>query len=236
MDEFVIKAAQNNADWCEIVCRAHEIPGEFLEGIWINQHEVPAFYPNAVTIKPLVNNDVNGIIETLKNIPLETYAIKDSFNELPADKIGCKTLFEADWITYSPSELIPASTIEGWTIIKDDQELKSWEYAWNNNQPLDKRTFLPSILSVKGVSFLAKYKNDQIIAGGITNIAHDAIGLSNVFNHDIQNSNVWSEASSFIKNDISSLPIVGYEKDKALAQALEAGYKKTGTLKVLLKT
>src|SRR3989344_5061247 len=139
MDDLVIKAAQNNADWCDIVCRTHEIPGEFLGNIWINQHEVPAFYPNAVTMKPLSNKTVNDVIETLKKIPLDSYAIKDSFNELPAEKMGCKTLFEAEWITYTPNELIPASIIEGWAIIKDDQELKNWEYAWNNNQPTDKR-------------------------------------------------------------------------------------------------
>jgi hypothetical protein len=235
MDELVIKAAQNNAEWCDIVCRTHEIPGEFLENIWINQSEVPTFYPNAVTTKPLSHENFSDISEALKKIPLKSYAIKDSFKELPADNMDYKVLFEADWITYSPNELINLYSIEDWTIIKNDQELKDWEFAWNNNQPIDNRIFLSSILSVKGVSFLAKSKKNQIIAGGITNIAQDVIGLSNVFNNDSQNNNVWNEISSFIKEKTSNLPIVGYERDNALLLAHKAGYKTIGTLKVLLK-
>jgi len=121
--------------------------------MWVNQHAVPAFYPNVVIIEPLANKTVNDIIETLKKVPLETYAIKDSFNELPADKMGCKTLFESDWITYSPSELIQSSTFDGWTTIIDDQELKNWEYAWNNNQPTDKRIFFTKDFISKGCFF-----------------------------------------------------------------------------------
>jgi hypothetical protein len=235
MDEFVIKAALNNAQWCDIVCRTHKTPGEFLENIWINQQEVPAFYPNLVTIKPLSDESINDITETLKKIPLKTYAIKDSFNELQADEIGCKSLFEAEWITYSQKELAPASAIDNWTIIKNDEELKNWEYAWNHNQSTDKRIFLPNILSVKDVFFLAKYKSNQIIAGGIVNISHDVVGLSNVFTQEVNNDNIWSEVSFFIKEKISPLPIVGYERDEALALALEAGFKTIGKLKVILK-
>lgn len=235
MDELVIKAAQNNAAWCELVCKTHGKPGEFLENVWINRHEVPTFYPNAVTTKPLSHETVSDIIEALKEIPLESYAVKDSFNKLPADNMGYQMLFEADWITFSPSELIHVSPLDSWTIIKDEQELKNWEYAWNNNQPIDNRIFLPSILSEKGVFFLAKYKDGQIVAGGITNIAHDVIGLSNVFSNDSQNNSVWNETSSFIKEHIANLPIVGYERDEALARAIEAGYKTIGRLKVLLK-
>ncbi|OGE32825.1 hypothetical protein A3C59_04345 [Candidatus Daviesbacteria bacterium RIFCSPHIGHO2_02_FULL_36_13] len=232
MDELVIKAAQNNADWCDVVCRTHGVPGEFLENVWINQHEVPAYYPNAVTIKPLSNNDVT---DALKKISLEAYAIKDSFNELNEDEIGCKILFEAEWISYSQDESKRKSTIDNWTIIKNDEELKNWERVWNNANPTDKKIFLPNILSSEGVFFLAKYKDNQIVAGGIVNISHDVVGLSNVFTKGLVNSNIYSELVSFIKEKISTIPIVGYEKDKELELAHEAGFKTIGKLKVLLK-
>lgn len=237
MDEFVIKAAQNNADWCDIVCRTHGVPGEFLENVWINQKEVPSLlYPNAVTIKPLSDKTLNEVIQTIKNISLETYAIKDSFNEIPADEMGYKILFEANWIMQDIEELTYSDTTGDWRIIKDDQELQNWEHAWNNNQPTDKRIFLPSILSVKDVFFLAKYNNDQIIAGGIVNISRDVVGLSNVFTWEAVKSNVYSQLSIFIKEKISALPIVDYERDEALVRALEGGFKTIGRLKVLLKT
>ena len=235
-DELVIKAAQNNAEWCDIVCRIHGVPGEFLENIWINQQKVPTLlYPNAVIIKPLSSRTFNEVRQTLKKIPLETYAIKDSFNELPIDEMGCKSLFEAEWITYSQEELAYVSTIDSWTIIKNDEELENWEHVWNNTNPTDKRIFLPNILSVKGVFFLAKYKGDQIVAGGIVNISHNVIGLSNVFTQEVASNNIYSELSIFIKEKISTLPIVDYERDKALVLAHEAGFKTIGKLKVLLK-
>lgn len=237
MNDFVIKAAQNNAEWCDIVCRIHGVPGEFLENIWINQQEVPTLlYPNAVTIKPLSNTTLDEIIHTLKEIPLKSYAIKDSFNELSPDKLDSKILFEADWIMIDNKELIHPTTTSDWTIIKDEKELENWEDAWNSDQSIGQRIFLPSILSEKGVFFLAKYKDDQIVAGGIINISRDVIGLSNVFTSEHSISNPWNEISVFAKEKISTLPCVGYERDNDLVQALEAGFKTIGRLKVLLKS
>ncbi len=46
----VEQAARNNAIWCDAVCRAHDIPGEFYDAIWINWHPAPRFYSNAVTL------------------------------------------------------------------------------------------------------------------------------------------------------------------------------------------
>ena len=44
--------ARNNALWCDAVCRAHGLPGEFLAGLWLNRRPVPRFYANAVTLSP----------------------------------------------------------------------------------------------------------------------------------------------------------------------------------------
>src|ERR1044071_9434397 len=46
------RAARNNAIWCDTVCRAHGLPGELGESIWLNRHATPHFYPNAVTTAP----------------------------------------------------------------------------------------------------------------------------------------------------------------------------------------
>lgn len=43
--------AGNNALWCDAVCRAHDIPGEFHPALWRNRHTVPPFYSNAVTLR-----------------------------------------------------------------------------------------------------------------------------------------------------------------------------------------
>jgi hypothetical protein len=43
------QAARNNAIWCDTICRAHGVQGEFHGQLWLNRQPVPRFYPNAVT-------------------------------------------------------------------------------------------------------------------------------------------------------------------------------------------
>jgi hypothetical protein len=50
MSAQVALAAYNNAHWCDTICCAHGIPGEFQEHLWLNRHSVPRFYPNVVTL------------------------------------------------------------------------------------------------------------------------------------------------------------------------------------------
>ena len=38
LDDRIIRAARNNAQWCDAVCRAHGNPGEFHDDIWLNRH------------------------------------------------------------------------------------------------------------------------------------------------------------------------------------------------------
>lgn len=44
------QVVRNNAVWCDTICQIHGKPGKFMDTIWVNQHEIPRFYPNAVTL------------------------------------------------------------------------------------------------------------------------------------------------------------------------------------------
>lgn len=224
MEDLSKKAVRNNAVWCDTICRSHNANGEFLKNVWINNNVVPRFYPNVITLNP----HLDDISEFLKQITLPSFTIKDCYNSLKVDKQAYSILFEAEWIVQIAPLLENA---ENWKIIKTPEELEAWELAWNNNVA-EERIFLPTLLDDSHVFFLAKYENEQIISGTIANIASGVIGLSNVFGNN-ENDNLYRESSFFIRNNISQLPIVGYENEENLKQAKTAGFSGIGKLKVI---
>lgn len=43
-------AARNNAEWCDAVCRAHGLAGEFSPQAWTSKLRTPLRYPDAVAL------------------------------------------------------------------------------------------------------------------------------------------------------------------------------------------
>ena len=93
-------AVRNSAAWCDAVCRAHGIPGEFHQHLWLNQNSVPRFYPNAVTLTTTV-----GAAEELsfiRSLPaaqrLRIPAVKVSCSPLDLAPLSFAALFEATWL------------------------------------------------------------------------------------------------------------------------------------------
>jgi hypothetical protein len=103
-------AAHNNAVWCDAVCRAHGIPGRFLDDAWVNPQRTPQFYPDAVTLTP--HADVLGMIDRSAGA-----GIKDSFAALDLSAEGFSVLFDAQWIYHPPSTL---TTDRQWHVVRDD--------------------------------------------------------------------------------------------------------------------
>jgi hypothetical protein len=98
LDDRSVRAARNNAEWCDAVCRAHNNPGEFHDDIWISRHPVPRFYPNAGTLAE-PNPRQLDLIDELIGVRLPPgWAVKDSFSMLDLESRGFRMLFDAEWI------------------------------------------------------------------------------------------------------------------------------------------
>ena len=69
-----LKAALNNARWCDTVCRAHGVPGSFSASMWVNDHQVPPYHSSIVTLGGTDRTDAHraGIAERLAATP-ETF-------------------------------------------------------------------------------------------------------------------------------------------------------------------
>ena len=116
--EIVAIAARNNSEWCDIVCRAHGLPGVFDHEAWTNHRRTPPFYPDAVTLQPSLN--VERMVSRVD--AASGCTIKDSFASVDLSAHGFRVLFDAEWIhrpAQPPRNSQTAAT--RWTRIADPE-------------------------------------------------------------------------------------------------------------------
>lgn len=241
MAPSVEQAAANNAFWCDAVCRAHGLPGEVHDGLWLNRHRVPRFYPNAVTLSESQETATQlWLIQDLlaAELPGDT-TVKDSFCTLDLAPLGFDVLFEATWLWRSPSDPRPAGALDeiSWAVVRDEGELAKWERAWNGISTagrfvLPPRIFLPSLLADRDVVFVAAHQGAQIVAGAIANRTGDIVGMSNVFAPDDQATLFWAGCLSQVLDIFPGLPLVDYESGRDLDIALSLGFEALAPLRV----
>lgn len=240
MSSKIQQAIHNNALWCDTVCRTHGIPGEFHNHLWLNRHQVPRFYPNAVTL-----SGAEGLAEQPAAIQaliaegkLDSLAVKDSFCTLDLAPLGFHLLFEATWLWRAPTSrdsLAEMNKIQ-WATIRQPLELARWETAWNgltaDSAAHPARIFPTSLLDDEDLAFIAAYHEQQIVAGAIANRTGDVVGLSNVFAPPAENSRFWAGCVTAAGQAFPGLPLVGYERGEELIMARQHGFEAVGPLRV----
>jgi hypothetical protein len=226
--QIVAIAARNNSEWCDVVCRAHGLPGVFDVEAWTNQRRTPPYYPDAVTLQRTPNVD-----RVLSRVDATSgCTIKDSFASVDLSARDFRVLFDAEWIfrpTQSPGDRRTSGT--QWTRIADPDALIAWETAWSE-AGIPVGLFAPAILADDSVAILGKYADDGIVAGVILNLANGVVGVSNAFASAGAGDVLWSECLDAVEAYFPSLPIVGYESGRALAAAHRHGFTSAGPLRV----
>jgi hypothetical protein len=158
--------------------------------------------------------------------------IKDSFASLDLAPYGFRVLFDAQWIV-SPTPPAKAWGVPSdWTEFTDPDGLGLWEEAWCQNDG-PRSLFLPGLLSEAVVVF-GRIAKDQILAGGIVNRSAGAAGISNVFSEAGHGSETWSALAQCARAFFPDLPLIGYERGEALADAQNSGFQAVGLLPVWL--
>jgi hypothetical protein len=237
----VEQAARNNALWCETVCRIHGTPGRFGESIWLNQHPVPRFYPNVVTLS---SRDVASQFSAIQDLVASGlgggWSVKDSFSMLDLAALRFRVLFEAIWLWRAPSappvHRLPVRL--RWTIVRDARELANWERAWSGNPAprafsLQPRLFLPALLDDPAVVFIAAYHEEKIVGGAIANRTREVLGLSNVFAAPEEDPLAfWSLCVAMAERTFPEVPIVAYAHGPTLPIARDIGFELLQPMKV----
>jgi hypothetical protein len=237
-------AARNNAIWCDPVCRAHGVPGEFLPSVWLNRNTPPPFHSNLIVISD--SGDCGKSLEHIReliDLPLSgKWSAKDSFFNLELATLGFDVLFEASWIWCDQALTYSRHSSSGihWSRIASAVELAHWENAWEGNSQnfdtIGKPAHFPrSLLEDRQVAFFAGTFEQEIIAGGIANRTGNVVGLSNVFVNSGDAPAAWIELVKILQDTFPALPLVGYERNQELESALACGFKSIGSLRVWIR-
>ena len=231
--------ARNNALWCDAVCRAHGLPGEFVGGLWLNRQPVPRFYSNAITLSPKDPAGQRAWVEHLLTRRAR-FSVKDSFAALDLSGLGFDVLFEATWlwldtVRRTPESATPRELV--WSVVNDAAGLARWEAAWAGLQPGQvvpgsERIFRRGLLREPGVALLAGARDGQVMAVAAANQTGEVVGLSNVFAPAAEAAGCWAGAVAFAAALFPGRPLVGYERGDDLTLAQAAGFVPVGPLRV----
>ncbi len=228
-------AALNNAWWCRSVCGAHGDPGEIDEALWWHPSAVPRYYPNAVTLDD--SEDGAGRLGALFASEDGPWSAKDSFAALDLAPLGCRALFEAQWLWLEPqgNESEPA----GWARIATANGLREWERAWDDGEGVDQAAiFVPALLADESVAIWGwrTRPGTEIVAGGIVSHSPGAVGLSNCFSRDPAGLPEAVEALSRLAAGFApGLPLVGYERPEDCEPYFALGFEAVGLLRIWIK-
>ena len=225
VDQRLLDAIRNNAEWCDLVCRSHGVPGRFHEYAWVNEHSVPAFYPNVISLQP--GGAAAEHIEALLDAGLpRAWGVKDSFACLSLEALGFRPLFEATWFWRAFVHETTASPTT-WRVVDITAELAEWETAWAAAGGFTgRRAFPTELLQNENVLFVCDW---QAIAGLIAFSSGPVIGISNIFGVGAHHLD---EALAVVTTRYPGLPFVGYEPAGANNLLPACGFEALGPLRV----
>jgi hypothetical protein len=241
---YLAQAVHNNAVWCDTVCRAQGIPGEFHEAIWVNRHPAPPFYPNAVTLthEPENPTQLAYIDELARRLP-GAWGVKDSFAAIDLAPAGFQILFEAKWLFREPELSRPKAKLPGvrWHRLTESAALAAWETAWRGEtpgeaEPESTRILHPPLLSNGNVAVIAGDRAGQTIAGVIASRTVDVVGVSNLFVAEQEAEHTRAGCIAVVMELFPGLPLVGYEASRDLVEMQALGFEELGPLRIWLKT
>ncbi len=241
------RAALNSAHWCDAMARAQGVPGEWSAGWWMQPRPAPRYYPNAANLRPaLTLAEVSLALAPLRAAGLAgAWGLKDSFADLPLDRLGFTRLFEAQWLGWTPDALagLPPGPDLHWLPVRDAEALRAWEAAWwqadgDLGAAATTCQFPPALLADGSTQLLGGWRAGRLVAGVIGHHAAGVTGLGNLFGLDADldaaRPPLWGSALRAVAAAWPGVPLVGYERDASLAAALACGARALGPLRVWL--
>jgi hypothetical protein len=237
--DLLHRAVQNNAAWCDVVCRVNGVETQVLEAgrLWHTQSKAPRFYPDAITV-------AGGAFARLQKDSIarhiagqrENWSAKDSYQALDLTSLGARALFSADWIVREPGLLLPQRNDLTCEIAESDADLIAWESRWSSGDDGHAaRIFQSGLLTEAGISVVSVRHKGEHIGGGIFNLAASVAGLSNVYSTSPDMSaHVWTGLLAFSESQYPGVPVVGYERGEDLDRAISLGFRSVGQLTVWL--
>jgi hypothetical protein len=214
-------AADNNARWCDAVCRSHGLATRFAGDLWIAPQGSPRFYPDAVTLAPTAS-----VADLVAHLP-RAESVKDSFACLDLEPEGFGLLFDACWIAQASPLLAAPSLL--WAPVSDSGELDEWTAAAGLEGILR-----PELLADPSHRIFAGRddEDEPIVAGVIANATGRVVGVSNVFTEGPGEEVIWRDLQGVVARAFPGRELVGYEHGDPLAHALGSGFAPIRPLRI----
>jgi hypothetical protein len=220
---MIRQAVENNARWCDLVCRSHGITTSWKEGFWVSRQPSPRFYPEAITLQGKL-----APAEVIDELPPGMCSVKDSFADLELEGHGFEQRFEARWIYRPPTAGTPPAT--GWTTVSTELEFGRWLEACGLAGVLP-----AALLREASVRFLQREHAHEVSAGFVMNRSGSVVGVSNLFSTNVPLNEVWGEVAVLCGQEFPACSIVGYERGQDLDAAINAGFDVLAALRVWLQ-
>lgn len=233
--EMLRAAVRNNALWCNAVCQAQGVPGEFSATLWLHREGTPPFYPDVITLTGADSaREQEEAIAVLIRWRKGGWGVKDSYAALNLTPFGFEILFEADWIGIEAVGIhAPKEQPLTWKRITTAVDLELWERAWGAGDP---PLFAEPLLRNADIAFLAAFESEALCGGGILNRQSNVVGHSNVFaikkTERVIRAGLLQKAAEIFPG----MPVVGYEHGDDLSDALELGFTSLGPLRVWVRS
>ena len=231
MSDRIQQAIENNAHWCDLVCRSHEVPGQFYEAAWVNEAMVPEFYPNVISLAR--DDEVIKYIALLEKSGMSgAWGVKDSYASLSLETMGFRLLFNAKWYWRNPMQVSHASDTR-FQVVNSGAELWNWEKCWaGRDVAAEHRTFNEALLRDDCVMIIAGRSGNGSSSGLIASSSGPVVGISNVFGMGPRDFN---EALAVVGQYFAGLPFVSYDSRSRGGLPSECGFEELGPLRVWLK-
>lgn len=115
-----------------------------------------------------------------------------------------------------------------------EAELANWEAAWSAaGSPATTRIFPAALLRDESIAFLGAKKDGAFVAGCAANRSTgNVVGFSNFFAPGADSDRFRAAAVAQAALFAPGLPLVGYDRDEALAAMLRLGFRSVGMLRV----
>ncbi|RCG28666.1 hypothetical protein DQ384_23285 [Sphaerisporangium album] len=233
-DKRLLAAVRDNAEWCDAMCRAYNLPGTFTASLWSNPRRTPPLYPDAVTLTPQATRG-----EVLAAIDLRSpgATVKDSFARLDLRDAGFGVLFEAQWIARPPGPGTPLDDLRTatgdrvtWSEVTTASELRDWETGLHGGH--DGGWFRPALLTDPAVTLVAGRVDGDLVCGSVLTTGGEVVGLSNVFAYGCDPDAPWEGSVALAAHLFPGRPITGYEHGDDLAPPARQGFVPIGPLQV----
>jgi hypothetical protein len=229
MQLLVQTAARNNAEWCAVMSRSHEVASGFGAQAWVASARTPLYYPDAVTLVPGADS---AVLAERIDTTVPGASVKDSFADLDLTEAGYRVLLEAQWIR-RPAGAPAIAPDLAWDVAGDPDALRAWALAWDGGDG-DADLFRPGLLDDPATFVLAGRSSDgRVIAGAVASRSDQAVGISNVFALDSPDG-AWPVVLEAVHRLFPTLPVVGYEHGQDLAAAVRQGFEPVGPLRIWL--